>query len=394
MTADKIDELARTVAPYRPPSSRVEAVRSNLLVSANFIPTRPRVMTKPIALAASLMIAAAALFWLATRTESATHFAVVRSTGSASYAWPASPPDERLALADGAVSITVVPLRPHQHFRATTDDAEVEASDAAFEVAARHGDLSRVSVTRGRVILNVRGRTAITLVASETWEAGQLATVEITLPGLPTPTPTPPTPAPTATATSATPAPTARSTLTPTPAAPSAAHKSHSAFPLPAPQAPAGDRPRTTLDVEAPRTTIAPTPTAGPPETVVPGEAEFRAGWKAYRSGADREAIAQFKAARVAAGRGGLAEDASFWHAMAQARAGDVAALDSFRDFLATYPKSSRTGEASTRLGWLLLHHADLDEAERRFRAAEADVVPKVRASARDGLAAVARARK
>jgi len=109
MTADKIDELARTVAPYRPPSSRVEAVRSNLLVSANFIPTRPRVMTKPIALAASLMIAAAALFWLATRTESATHFAVVRSTGSASYAWPASPPDERLTLADGAVSITVVP---------------------------------------------------------------------------------------------------------------------------------------------------------------------------------------------------------------------------------------------------------------------------------------------
>lgn len=124
-----------------------------------------------------------------------------------------------------------------------------------------------------------------------------------------------------------------------------------------------------------------------------PGEAEFRAGWAALKSGAPDRAAVSFEAARTAKGSA-VAEDASFWEAIALARAGaPTRSIAALRRFLDAYPSSARAGEAAAKLGWLLYDAGDLDDAERRFRAAADDVVPKVQKSARDGLAAIARER-
>ena len=89
-----------------------------------------------------------------------------------------------------------------------------------------------------------------------------------------------------------------------------------------------------------------------------------------------------------------LAEDASFWEGIALARAGKSSkAIAALRRFVTKYPSSSRAGEASAKLGWLLYDAGELDAAERYFESAADDRVPKVQKSARDGLEAIARKR-
>jgi hypothetical protein len=56
--------------------------------------------------------------------------------------------------------------------------------------------------------------------------------------------------------------------------------------------------------------------------------------------------------------------------------------------------RSQRRGEASAILGWLLVDAHRPREAEALFRAAAADPHANVRASARDGLDAIARAQR
>jgi TolA-binding protein len=98
-------------------------------------------------------------------------------------------------------------------------------------------------------------------------------------------------------------------------------------------------------------------------------------------------AAASFKASRTAAGSA-VVEDATFWEGVALARAGDsTAAIAALRRFTASYPKSPRIGEASARLGWLLLDAGDDAGAAAMFHAAEHDRVERVRASAKKGLA-------
>jgi len=86
-----------------------------------------------------------------------------------------------------------------------------------------------------------------------------------------------------------------------------------------------------------------------------------------------------------------LGEDAGFWRAVALARARrSLEAVAAFHDFLDGYPHSSRAGEASAMLGWLLIDARVFDEAGRRFQAADGDPDPAVRRSARSGLDALA----
>jgi hypothetical protein len=61
--------------------------------------------------------------------------------------------------------------------------------------------------------------------------------------------------------------------------------------------------------------------------------------------------------------------------------------------FLRRFPSSSRAGEASALLAWILFEAGDLDNAERRFTLASSDRVPKVRESATRGLTAIERKR-
>jgi TolA-binding protein len=99
-------------------------------------------------------------------------------------------------------------------------------------------------------------------------------------------------------------------------------------------------------------------------------------------------------ATECAAAQAALAEDACFWVGAAARRAGQTAtARDALQRFLQRFPSSARAGEAAGLLGWILLEAADLDGAERRFRQAAGDRVPKIRESASRGLTEIERKR-
>ena len=119
-----------------------------------------------------------------------------------------------------------------------------------------------------------------------------------------------------------------------------------------------------------------------------PTEVAFDEGFAALRSGAPGAAADAF--GRAAGAGGELAEDATFWRAVALHRAGRTdAALAAFVAFLDRYPRSARAGEAAVAAGWLELDAGGTDAAAAHFRAAADNPAPRVRASAADGLRAV-----
>jgi hypothetical protein len=64
--------------------------------------------------------------------------------------------------------------------------------------------------------------------------------------------------------------------------------------------------------------------------------AAFRDGWKALRAGRDTEAITLFDRAS----QGAVAEEATYWAAIAAQRAGDPSAQQRLSDFVARFPQS------------------------------------------------------
>jgi len=122
-------------------------------------------------------------------------------------------------------------------------------------------------------------------------------------------------------------------------------------------------------------------------------ERAFDSGFAALRSGDPSAAAAHF--ARAAAlGGPGLAEDSAFWRAVALDRAGGTAdARAAYASFLGAYPASPRAGEAAVALGWLELDADLLDAADAHFALAAHDSSARVRASAENGLRAVAHRR-
>lgn len=104
-----------------------------------------------------------------------------------------------------------------------------------------------------------------------------------------------------------------------------------------------------------------------------------------------KTAAAAFARAVALDPEGALAEDAAFWHAVALSRLGrDGEAEIALRSFLGDFAKSTRAGEASAMLGWLLVAKGELEEARERFTAAISDPSQGVQKSAREGLQALA----
>jgi TolA-binding protein len=123
-----------------------------------------------------------------------------------------------------------------------------------------------------------------------------------------------------------------------------------------------------------------------------PAERAFAHGWRALRSGGYAEAAGAFERAAEAGPGAALAEDARYWRAVALARGGHSAeARVAMSVFLELHPESTRAGEISAMLGWLLLDVHDHKGATRHFTDATTDPVPAVRSSARAGLSAVSR---
>jgi TolA-binding protein len=113
--------------------------------------------------------------------------------------------------------------------------------------------------------------------------------------------------------------------------------------------------------------------------------------WAALRGGDFAHAAGGFARVVLIAPDSPLGEDASYWRAVALARGRrSLEAVAAFHDFLDGYTRSSRAGQASAMLGWLLIDARAFDEAERRFQTAAGDPDPAVRRSARAGLDALA----
>jgi TolA-binding protein len=294
-------------------------------------------------------------------------------------------PDESVRLGDGAIDVEVEPLHPGERFRVIVGDAELEVRGTAFTATARADRLVEVAVAHGRVdVVPVPG-TALgapaTLTAGQSWHAAADAVA-----AAPVPAPTPPVAGDVRESVERPPAPAPPS---PPPASP--------------PRAPAAAPPRPHRVTAAARREPAPAlepaqPAAAPPSppppapaSRAPEEASYDDAWAALRAGDFAHAAGGFARVVLLAPDSPLGEDAGFWRAVALARARrSLEAVAAFHDFLDGHPHSSRAGEASAMLGWLLIDARVLDEAGRRFQAAAGDPDPAVRRSARSGLDALA----
>lgn len=324
----------------------------------------------PAALAGGIGVAAAAALWLAMPDPAPAphqHGRVLAKPG-ARYTITHTP-DEIVRLEDGEIEVDVAPLHPGERFRVVVGDAEIEVHGTRFAVRADRDRLLAVAVHHGLVEVRPAGRIASALRRGQSWQRTGIAASRAA--------------APTASSPSAAASPVASS-----PTATSSTSRPRTPASTPTISSPLDSR---SAPITPSRTATVPTASARTPARA-PDELAYDAGWTALRAGDFARAQAAFARVFLLAPDGALAEDASFWHAVALARGGRAEeATTAFRDFLAAHPRASRAGEASAMLGWLLVDARQHDEAARRFRAASGDANPSVRASARDGLAAIAR---
>ncbi len=356
-TRDAID-LALELPVELPPATHLEERRTALLAAWDpvtiprdaLVPHAPPAPAPPrrrplrwVALAAA-GVAASVIGVIALRgSEPAPEVTVshplrgmVNPHAGAQYSRAAQPPDEIVRLRDGTIDLDVDPLAPGERFRVVVGADQVEVRGTSFEVVAAADHLVAVSVVHGRVEVTHAGAAPIVLTAGQAWRAPVV--------------------------------------IAPPPA---------TAMPpsLPPRRVPA-------VPQRTPRVTSDPIVAAvAPIASVDPQEVAFNRGWEAMRIGEYGQAAAAFNRAIALAPDGALSEDAAFWHAVAVARLHRQAdAITAFRSFLDAFPTSTRAGEASAMLGWLLVDTRELDEARRRFHDAESDPNATARASARKGL--------
>jgi TolA-binding protein len=260
-------------------------------------------------------------------------------------------PDEVVALRDGKIALEVAPLRPGERFRVVTDDAEVEVRGTAFDVVSSQGQLVSVHVTHGRVEVRPATGPLVVLTAGQQWSRPENAD------------------------TAAAPKPSAPVIARSVPPAKTAVPTSREATHV----APSG----------ASSTPRAPSP--APVGATSPTELAFRRAWDELRANHPDAAALDF--ARVPAGAP-LGEDAMFWRGAALARAHRPAeAAQVLQAFLASFPSSTRRGEATALLGWQALALGDLAGAETKFRSIDGELPGELKKSVEAGLAEIRRRR-
>ncbi len=365
-TDTELDTLARSSAPPALTSDRAEQMRTRLLAARPSVGQRPRQGVWPwlAGISIALSAAAALIIWLAMRpgsgTEPTEQKVSIASLTPSTFERTSDWPDYVVNLSDGKISVHVAELAAGERFRIRIRDSEIEVRATQFMVESSHGTLTSIVVDRGSIELRQPGQPPIRLDSGMHWARAQTAA----LPAAPTPV---------------------SIIAAAAPANPSA----------PAPRVTRPKRsnaPRSEPSPAAITTQVTAAPT--PPLSAKPGELDFRAGWSALRAGRSIEAMKSFSAACGAAQQEAFGEDACFWSGVAARRAGQARiARDSLARFLARFPTSARAAEASALLGWELYDAGELDAAERLFRSAVTDRVPKVRDSAQRGLTAIERRR-
>jgi TolA-binding protein len=352
--------LAKELPTRVPDRSRRDEVRATLLASAAAEPVGGARRSPWIVGIVALGAAAAVALVIARARppmELARSRVVVHARPGTRYTVVSPPPWETFHLAEGAIELDVEPLGPRERVRVETGDGEVEVRGTRFEVTAREDRLVGVAVTHGRVEVRPRGMDATVLGAGQRWLA---------------PTPL------------AASAPRAELGAGPGPMAPPTAPPDVAEHAAPTRRTPFA-RARRLARAEAAVEALEPTRQ----------EVLYDDAWDALRAQQFEAAAAGFARVLAEAPVGPLADEAAFWRATALARGGAPdKARAAFGAYLSKYRASARRGEAAAILGWLLVDAHRAAEAAPLFRVAADDPRDSVRASGREGLAAVAGAPK
>ena len=401
---DDLRDLASALSFPDLSAPRVEATRSALLDKVGQqAPRRPArrvsyMIPAVAAVAAALLMAGGGLVWWTVSAPShkggvaPAYLASVHAQSDAEYARVSGAPSEIVRLHEGRMTVAVPKLQDNQRLRVLTGDAEVEVRGTVFDVEARDDALVHVRVIEG--VVEVRhGQQTVVLRTGERWDAQAVAMGQASnADKMPEAADGDRAPAPEAVgeelpAIDDGPAVIPSDTAS-TPVASKAASRPR-ARRVPRARAPRHTQPARVVEVVVPERED----DKAAPETSAPSESEiqFQTGWRAFEAGDHEAAASAF--ARVGAGAPALASNAAFWRAVALDRAGhSVEAEGALRDFLRAWPRGRRSGAARAMLGWKRLRAGDNDAAGHLFRAALNDPSPKVRDSARAGLAAVTHA--
>jgi hypothetical protein len=371
-------ELARQFTAPVPSVAHREGVRTALLAASRTQsltddpPARraeSRVDRRMI-IAASIAVAASVGLYLIVRPPSSAPGHVhgsIHALVGAQYVQVSSAPDERIFLTEGSIDVQVSPLHKGERFRIILGDAEVEVHGTRFIATAEHGALVGVVVDHGVVEVRPRDSAMRMLHAGESWHPTQIAAAE------PVTRPTEPLPPPPV-------------VYLPSPITQVAPSQAKVAKPTKRETAAVTQEIATLPEPNANE----PTATDSTMADATPQERAYGAGWTAMRTGKFDDAATAFRKVLLLDPTGPLAEDATYWNAVALARSKqNPRAIAAFRDFLDHYAHAKRAGEASAMLGWLLVSAGDRDEAVRRFTAAVNDADDAVRKSAQAGLDAL-----
>jgi TolA-binding protein len=115
----------------------------------------------------------------------------------------------------------------------------------------------------------------------------------------------------------------------------------------------------------------------------------FQEGMGHAESGAFADAAEAFSRARVAFKGQAMAEDATYWWAVSEGRAGHkAAAIKALGLYMETYPESARACEVAVMLGWLVLEQGHNEQALGLFKVGLQSDDPEIQSSAKRGLGA------
>jgi TolA-binding protein len=406
-----VDELATRLPRYEPRPEQVAAVRNALLAEAEAL-DRPHHRRWPWLVVPILAATAAALvLWMTTSPPDrpANRPAIAQAPAGSSAvpdAMPGAAPG-RVQMRDGIASFDVTtPLR------IIAGDREIIAEPGTkLDAEVRGNRLRRVTVTAGWVVLASQYGSPTLVTTRQAWDLEHdEQIVPPTAPAQDGPTTRVPTaaraeqiavPVGEASDASASAPRSAQQPRLPTsprvrrapanlevdnrtelparrPPEPSLPQPGVTAPPV---LAPASDTARPGAAQTAPEQ-ARPLPTSPP---ISSAEQQFAQGLRTLTKGKAEAALRPLISSCQAGVS--ISEEACYWAAVARLRSGDRrGATIAFASILTRWPQSTRVGEASVALGWLLLERGDRSGARTRFAAAINDSSPSVRAAARRGL--------
>ncbi len=370
----RLVEAARALPVFTLSIDQKEEIRLRLATGAralvsNKVPGTRRLVAWALAVGLSVIILVAILTLITKMPQSLSnngkssqpvYRAILYPHDGTHFTRVSEQPDEIVRLFEGSMTVKVLPLQPNERFRVITGDAEVEVHGTVFDIEAKSDRISLVRVVRGRVEVRSVNSPVHVIGPGEKWEQnfqtksrmGNSIHQETT-----------------------------------------AAEDKHSPEDHLSPGISKGiaskekshQRSDTSFGQNGvAKSTSTPSPIVA--EISLPSKAElaFQEGWSALRAGNPDKAAQIF--AQVESGTT-ISEDAAYWKAVALVRAGyKKEGIVAFEQFLNIYPTSTRLGEASVALGWLLYERGDLKGAADRFNSARNDPDSRVRESALRGL--------